>query len=124
VERTPDDRWIRAIEDVVFDPGGGMAVLAPPWVMFYPAALDGTRMLSIDGCGLDARRLHCGADWLLLSSWQRAVVLVRRSTGELFTFAPAAGDGSSSWAHGLSADGKRLLCLDARNRRLHRFALP
>lgn len=124
IDRMPDDRWFPTVADVVFEANGGMAVLSPPWVSFFPAARAGRRMLSIEGSAPDVRRLHCSADWLLLSSWKPVVVLVQRSSGELFTFTPEAAAGESSWAHGISLDGKRLLSLEVRSGRLHRFALP
>ncbi len=122
IERRPDGGWIRGLRDLAIADDGTLAVLTHTDVLLYDAEGEPLGTIDVqDGAG---HALEAGGDWIVVSSWRPHVLLLRRSTGESFTFAPPFDSRLDGFAYGLSTDAKRLLCLEPRTLVLHRFELP
>lgn len=119
--RRPDRRWLRSVQDVSFGPDGTLAVLDRDAVALWSASGE---PLATHALSDWMHRVHVGRTWLVASSVGAAVLLVHRATGEVRAHTVPGARARSSWTHGLSADGERLLSLDRGSRVLHHFALP
>jgi hypothetical protein len=134
LDRRPDDRWIRSIIDVCFGPDGNATALDSQsltgpdkevHVLHYTS--DGTPLDAVTvrvGRPKSITRIHRSESWILLSSWSPTVILLRPSGEFAGELAVAEKAPRTSWAHGLSADGKRLMSLNSKEQILHRHSLP
>ncbi|HKX45411.1 MAG TPA: hypothetical protein VJP77_01800 [Planctomycetota bacterium] len=133
VERRADGTWIRNTADVIFGSDGEALLLDHP--RLYSQA-EGAWLVRIakDGEPLSQRRIppefkwgtrmHRVGPWTLLSGSGSEVTLVDDRSGSFHSFTVPDEAEDSYWAHGLSPDGERLLCLDRSSNTLHRFGLP
>ncbi len=117
--RIAREEW--TIGDVAVAADGTVAVLEESAVSIWSAAGE---PLATHALPSSMHALHVSSEWIVVASFGASVLLVHRSTGEVHARTVPGGAEPSSWIHGLSADGERLLCLARSTLLLHRFELP